>query len=155
MRVFILLTFFQISLICSFAQINGKAVAITDGDTFTLLDADNKQIKIRLHGIDCPEGGQDFGNRSKQHLSQLIFSKEVVVDNKGLDRYGRTIGIVYLDSLNVNEEMLRSGMAWHFKRYDKNKYWAGLEIEAREKKLGLWFQENPTAPWDWRSSKKK
>ena len=139
----------------TYGQIQGKVVGIIDGDTFTLLTSENKQIKIRLHGIDCPEGRQDFGNQAKQYLSNLIFSKHLKIQDKGLDRYGRTIGIVFFDNMNINEAMLSNGMAWHFKKYDKNPKWDNLESEARILKKGLWAQENPTPPWEWRSNKKQ
>ena len=65
----------------------GKAVAITDGDTFKLL-VDNEEIRVRLEGIDCPEkrGGQPYCNRAKQALSELIFGRQVSVKSIGTDR---------------------------------------------------------------------
>lgn len=76
---------------CSvFAQtLTGQVVSIADGDTFTLLDADKKQTKIRLHGIDCPENGQSYGNQAKKFVSDRIFKKTVNVVVKDIDRYGR------------------------------------------------------------------
>jgi micrococcal nuclease len=136
-------------------QFKGDVVAISDGDTFTLLTSDQKQIKVRLHGIDCPESGQDFGSKAKIFLSSLIFSKKILIDDKGQDRYGRTIGVVYLDGLNINEEMLKNGMAWHYKKYDKNPEWSELENSARLDKKGLWIQEGALPPWEWRSNRKK
>ena len=118
----------------SFAQLQGKVVSISDGDTFTLLTADKTQVKIRLYGIDCPEKDQAFSNICKQYLSDLIFNKQVTIRKTGIDRYGRTLGIVYLDSLNVNEEMLKDRIAWHYKLYDKNKEWAEMEKRARSEK---------------------
>ncbi|HEY5690108.1 MAG TPA: thermonuclease family protein [Cyclobacteriaceae bacterium] len=68
-------------------------------------------------------------------------------------RYGRTIGMVFIDSKNVNEELLRAGLAWHYKYYDKNKEWAKLAEEARVGKRGLWSIPNPVPPWEWRRRK--
>ena len=62
------------------ATLQGKVVSIADGDTITVLDANNKQHKIRLHGIDAPEKAQAFGQKSKQSLHQLINKKEVTVE---------------------------------------------------------------------------
>src|SRR5688572_126201 len=76
-------------------SIGGKVVGISDGDTFKLLVAGNKQLRVRLHGIDCPEKNQDFGMVARSKLSDLIFGKLVKVIEKDRDRYGRTIGIVY------------------------------------------------------------
>lgn len=138
----------------SFGQLTGKVVGIADGDTFTMLTQDNKQIKIRLHGIDCPEKSQDFGQVAKKYLSELIFSKTVVVREMDIDRYGRTIGMVTISNLNVNEKLLEVGLAWHYRKYDNNKAWAEIEKRARENKRGLWMDVNPTPPWEYRNSKK-
>ena len=129
----------------------GKVEAITDGDTFTILLSGNVQEKIRLHGIDSPEKGQDFGQAAKDKLSALIFSQRILIKRTDKDRYGRTIALVY-DSLNccINEEMIRTGYAWHYLNYDNNKEWTTLEREARLSKRGLWKQPNVTPPWDWR-----
>src|SRR5262249_56856866 len=87
----------------AFAQtLTGKVVGISDGDTITVLDADQRQHTIRLNGIDAPESSQDFGQKSKQHLSDLIFGKEVIVSWLKQDRYGRTLGNVMIGNMNVN-----------------------------------------------------
>jgi endonuclease YncB( thermonuclease family) len=82
------------------SDFTGKVVAIADGDTFTLLTSENNSIKIRLHGIDCPEKKQDFGQVAKQKLSDLVFRKNVRAIKKDVDRYGRTIALVYDEQNN-------------------------------------------------------
>jgi endonuclease YncB( thermonuclease family) len=138
------------------AQLKGKVVAIADGDTFTLLTAEKKQVKVRLHGIDCPEKNQEFGTRARQFTSALIFGKFVTVQLKKPDRYGRTVGIVRLqDGRILNELLLQAGLAWHFRQYDKSPVWAAMAVEAKRKKLGLWSMPNPEEPSVFRKSKKK
>lgn len=127
-------------------------VKISDGDTFHLLLDDNSQQKIRLYGVDCPERKQPYHQVAKQHLSSLIFSRYIVVINKGTDRFGRVVGIVNIGNEVVNELMLQAGLAWHFKRYDRNPAWDRLEKEAAAKKLGLWADQSPTPPWQWRKN---
>lgn len=134
--------------------LTGKVIGISDGDTFRLLAEGNENVKVRLYGIDAPEKGQDYGTQSQQKLSSLIFSKPVRVEQKNKDRYGRVVGVAFADGLNVNEEMLRSGFAWHYRHYDKNKEWATLQQEAQQKKAGLWQQPLPTPPWEWRKEKR-
>ena len=152
----ILLLPFWIS--CTQAEKNkaeGKVVKIADGDTFTLLDANNQQVRIRLHGIDSPERAQDFGQVARQKLSDLIFNQPVRLEVMDTDRYGRTIAIVYTQNgLCVNEELLKSGLAWHYTEYDDNEGWAQMEKEARKQKVGLWSQPRPVAPWDWRKEQR-
>jgi micrococcal nuclease len=135
---------------------NGKVVGISDGDTFTMLGTGNQQVKVRLYGIDCPEKAQAFGTVARQQLSDLIFGEIVRLNRKDTDRYGRTVAIVYTkNGLNVNEEMLRSGLAWHYKQYDKNPAWDDLVAQAQRQKLGLWAQSHPTPPWLWRKDKRE
>lgn len=131
--------------------LTGKVVAVADGDTFTLLTPEKKQVKIRLYGIDCPERKQDFGTKARQFTSDMVFSKSVSIKIMDVDRYGRTIGIVMLsDGRVLNRELLGAGLAWHYKYYDKSKEFADLEKNARCLKKGLWSMGNAVAPWEFR-----
>lgn len=138
-------------------MVSAKVIKILDGDTMEVL-LNKTPIKIRLEHIDCPEkrGSQPFGNTAKQALSDLCFNKEINFDfNSKSDKYGRKIAVIYLkNGLNINKEMIKLGMAWHFKKYSKDQTYAQLEKEARSKKIGLWKDPNPTPPWEWRKSKK-
>ena len=150
--------------------LNGRVVAISDGDTITVLDAGKVQHKVRLMGIDAPEKKQPFGNRSKQHLSDLIFDKPVSVEYRKHDRYGRIIGKVMVaapdacpavephcpKSLDTGLALITVGLAWHYKQYeneqtkeDRERY-AFAEEEARAKRAGLWADPRPVPPWEWR-----
>jgi len=138
-----------------------KVVGITDGDTFQGL-TDNKQLlKIRIYGIDAPEKNQAFGTRSKQYLSDLIFGKQVRIQPQLTKRgkpkrsWNRFVAWVYTsDGKDVSAEMLKAGMAWHFKKYDSTPEYAKYEINARKARVGLWIDQNPIAPWNFRRSKK-
>jgi endonuclease YncB( thermonuclease family) len=146
-----MLTFLLVlTLLISADSLTGKVVKVTDGDTITVL-VNNEQIKIRLSEIDAPEHGQDFGQKSTDALADLIFGKEVRVVTHGKDRYGRTIGDVFVGQTNVNEKLVEGGWAWNFLKYSKSKRLAELEIEAREAKRGLWAGNAPIPPWDYRA----
>lgn len=108
---FLLISTFALANLSAHADFTGKVIAITDGDTITVL-RDKAQVKIRLVEIDAPEKGQAFGNRSKQSLSDLCFDKTAKLDDKGKDRYGRTLARVYCDGIDANTEQVRRGMAW-------------------------------------------
>lgn len=148
--VFLLL--FVSGVVLAQQEIVGKVISVADGDTFTMLVQGNKQVKIRLHGIDCPEKGQDYGDVAKKHLSALLslHHDSVRVIWKKKDRYQRTIGIAYSGKTNINETLLRKGLAWHYTKYDKNKQWSLLEADARNAKLNLWSRPSPVPPWMWR-----
>ena len=128
----------------------GKVVGVHDGDTITVLAGEKTQIKVRLYGIDAPEGGQAFGNKAKQALSALVFGKTIKLDIVDRDRYGRSVANVHADGNWVNERMVSIGMAWHYKAYSKDPRLAKAEDAAREKRLGLWQDADPVPPWAYR-----
>lgn len=97
-------------------EYRGKVVGIADGDTFTLLTGDKRQLKVRLSEIDTPERAQPFGTRACQALSDLIFGKEVRVVQDDIDRYGRLVGKVYVGDTHVNRRLVRAGMAWVYRQ---------------------------------------
>ena len=140
--------------------IEGKVVKVSDGDTITVLDKNNKQYKIRFQGIDAPESKQDFGQVSKENLANMIFGKEVKVVWSKMDKYGRTVGKVLLDGRDINIEQIKAGLAWHYKTYAKEQpaedriTYAAAETEARAARRGLWQDPNPTPPGEWRADAK-
>jgi len=130
-----------------------KVVRIADGDTITVL-LDKTQYKIRLEGIDAPEKGQAFGTKARRALGEKIAGQTVRVDWKQRDRYGRIVGRVYLGDRDISLEMVRDGMAWHFKRYSKEAALGEAEREARADRRGLWADQKPIPPWEWRKQAK-
>ncbi len=136
-------------------EIQGKVTGITDGDTIELLDADYNRHKVRLDGIDAPEKKQAFGAKADKALGDKIFLKQVRIEYKAKDRYGRILGTVFLKERNINREMVTEGMAWHYKKYSKDKELAAEEKEAREAKRGLWADKEPVPPWEFRAPAKE
>ena len=134
--------------------LEGKVVKIADGDTLTLLTSSNQQVKVRLAGIDTPERKQPFGNRAKQALAKLAFQKQALIEVETKDRYGRTVGVVFVNGQNVNAELVKQGMAWVYRKYNKDMDLYELESRAKKEKLELWLDENPIPPWEWRRGKR-
>ncbi len=134
-----------------------RVVGISDGDTFTCLNAGNQQTRIRLANIDTPESAQPYGKRSKQALSGWIFGKQVHIDTQTVDRYGRTVGEVHVGGTNVNAEMVRMGAAWVYRQYNRDPDLLALEQVARQEHRGLWAQPEAAIvpPWEWRLAKHK
>ena len=131
------------------ADFTGKVVAVADGDTITVLH-DRVQVKVRLTEIDAPEKKQAFGNRSKQSLSDMCFGKTATLADKGKDRYGRTLARVTCDGVDANAEQVKRGMAWVYDRYVTDKSLYVVQDVARAGHLGLWHDEHPVPPWEWR-----
>lgn len=136
----------------------GRVVGISDGDTVTVLDGDRVQHKVRLAGIDAPEAHQAFGARSKQHLSKLVFSQNVQVEWRKLDRYGRLVGKVIVGGVDANLRQVEAGLAWHYVQYQREQSqvdreaYVSAERIAREARVGLWADASPVPPWDFRRS---
>lgn len=135
-------------------------IAVSDGDTVTVLDAVKAQHKIRLSGIDAPEKKQPYGQRSKQSLSGLVFNQRVTVEWNKRDRYGRIVGKVVLPSgADANLQQIKRGMAWHYKAYEREQTpkdrvaYSGAERAAREARVGLWQDAQAVPPWEFRKGK--
>lgn len=137
----------------SFSNFTAKVIRIVDGDTLEVLYGE-LPVMIRLQHIDCPEkkGSQPYGKKAKETLSELCFGKNVQVKYSGdKDRNGRYICEIFTeDGLNINQEMVKRGMAWHYKKYSTDPTYSQLEKDARSQKVGLWADPNPVPPWEWR-----
>jgi len=152
----ILITILSFFLINAQNTITGKVIAIADGDTFKLFIKDSITVKVRLANIDCPEKKQPFSTKAKQFVSEAIFNKTVSVHVLKKDRYRRLIAnVFYGDSINLNHELVKHGLAWHYVKYSKDTILHSIEDKARKEKVGLWKDKNSIAPWQWRLNKKK
>lgn len=129
---------------------SGRVVGLADGDTIDVL-RNSRPVRVRLHGIDCPESGQAFGRQARQYTSKLAFGRTVKVHVRGMDRYGRFVADVLLpDGSSLNRELVRAGLAWHYVRYSMDRTLASLETEARASRRGLWVDARPVPPWAFR-----
>jgi endonuclease YncB( thermonuclease family) len=129
-----------------------RVVGVHDGDTVTCLDETNQQQKVRLAEIDAPEIGQEHGRASRESLAELVFGKTVSVSEEGKDRYGRWIGRLSVNGIDVNRQLVASGNAWQYVDYSRDSTLAALQAQAQSQRLGLWAQPNPTPPWDFRNN---
>lgn len=132
-----------------------RVVGVLDGDTVTVLRG-REQVRVRLHGIDCPERGQPFGARAKRFTSDLAFGRTVTVRPRSKDRYGRLVAEVVLpDGRSLNRELVAAGLAWHYTRYSKDEALAHAERDARAARLGLWAEDRAVAPWELRARERR
>jgi micrococcal nuclease len=133
-------------------EFTGKVVGIKDGDSLVVRQDTGVAVEIRLWGIDAPEKRQAYSNASKRHLSDLVYGKRVNLLVRDTDRYGRTVAEIFLpDGRNVNQEMVRAGYAWWFRKYAPNDgTLANMESEARKAKRSLWADPHAVPPWEYR-----
>lgn len=140
----------------SMAEDFGKVVSVTDGDTIKIVDKNGEQRKIRLYGIDAPEKGQGYGSKAEDMLSAMIAGKNVEYKIVDTDKYGRSIGYLYLNGVCINAAMVKSGFAWVYTKYCNDRICSKMsqyQNEAKTKGLGLWQDANAIPPWDWRHTK--
>ena len=132
-------------------DLTGRVVRIADGDTVSILDRNNKQHKVRLFGIDTPERDQPYGKAAKKTLERLIDGGSVDVVVVTTDRYGRKVGTLYRNGINIDVAMVASGYAWWYQYFAPHEHaLRAAQQQARERRLGLWADTHPIAPWDWR-----
>lgn len=143
--------------------IDGVVTRVSDGDTIQVTDPLGTKIKVRLYGIDAPETakgklpGQPYGQESHQALSTKTLSRQVRLDVLDIDKYRRLVSLVWIGSRNINREMLAEGHAWAFRKYLDRDYAAdylSLEAQAARQGRGLWQQNSPQPPWEFRKSLK-
>lgn len=144
---FLILVFFR--LLVWLGEVKSVVVGIQDGDTIELkmvYNGDNarnrkgKNLRIRLAHVDCPEKGEPFYRNAKQFSANLCFQKTVtIIHSNKFDRYGRLIGEVILpNGNNLNKELIKAGLAIHFKKYSNSSIYSNLELQTRIKKVGIW-----------------
>ena len=137
------------------AQIyTGKIISVKDGDSFELLTEENEIIEIRLAHVDTPEKKQPYGKAAKIFAANLVWGHIVTATQTDTDRYKRKICLVEANGRILNLELVRAGLAWHFKKYSEDRRYARAEKVAKARKVGLWKQSNPIAPWDARKRKR-
>lgn len=140
--------------------LTGEVVGVADGDTITLLIADQVRHRIRVDGIDAPERTQPYSQVSKRSLSDMVYRQQVTADCTKRDRYGRDVCKVMIDGRDVGLVQIQRGLAWHFKRYageqvpEDRRAYSEAEAEARAARRGLWRDAEPVAPWEFRAAKR-
>jgi endonuclease YncB( thermonuclease family) len=152
MRRLLLLPLLAASCAASAEAIEGKVVAVADGDSLTIVDKDAKRLRVRLAGIDAPERKQPYGAAARKSLAELCLRKAVTLEPVDTDANKRLIAKVSCAGTDAGAEQVRRGMAWV--RAGSNLPASGLpemEANARLRGIGLWGAEKkPEPPWEWR-----
>jgi micrococcal nuclease len=139
--------------------IEGVVKAVYDGDTVLLATREDSRLKLRLYGVDAPETekpdvpGQPFGDISKRTLAYKIMGRRVLAEIMDVDQYKRVVGIIRYAGRDINREMVSEGMVWAYRPYLQGVYaseYIGGENRARSNRNGLWRDNKPQSPWEFR-----
>jgi endonuclease YncB( thermonuclease family) len=140
--------------------IHGRITGIVDGDTINMRILGKQQIQVHIAFLDAPEKGQAFGQRAKQAMSELVFGKDVKLRPHTIDRYGRLVARVLIDSQDMGLELLKQGLCWVYEKYvteaspEIQTGYRATQVAAQSGRLGLWQDPDPVPPWDWRNEKR-
>lgn len=139
----------------------GRVVGVADGDTVTVLDDSSTEHRVRIAGIDAPEKRQPYSNQSKVALSNLVMGQVVSVEWHKRDRYRRIVGSVQLAQVDAGFELVKVGLAWHYKAYEREqspavrRLYSDAEDQARVSRKGLWADRLPQQPWEFRRERRE
>lgn len=138
------------AIVVDAATLEGVVTRVSDGDTIWVTPKDGRREKIRMDRIDAPESQQEYGKEATEYLKRRIYGKTVKVEWERRDKYGRTLGVVFLEGNDINLEMVATGNAWHYAYHDKTPAYAAAEKDARANGRGLWAKPSPENPYDFR-----
>ena len=131
----------------------GDVVDVLDGDTIQFKSIFNDTFSVRLSDVDAPEAKQPFGLDARNKLRELTLNRAVSaarIEWKTADKYGRLLGTVFVENVDVNRSMVDAGLAWNYIKHSKRPELSTAERHAQEKKLGLWSEKSPEPPWEFR-----
>jgi endonuclease YncB( thermonuclease family) len=137
------------------AEFQATVLQIADGATLVVQTAGDKNLNVRLYGIDAPKSTQEGGEAAAGALRTLQ-GRQVMIREMGLDRYSRTVALVGFQGQSVNLRQVALGHAWYYARYCQAEPICGeikkAEARAREVQRGLWAVK-PLSPWFWSKGK--
>ncbi|MBU2549602.1 MAG: thermonuclease family protein [Proteobacteria bacterium] len=136
----------------SAGELSGRVTWVYDGDTIKV-DGGDRTWRVRVFGVDTPESGQPYSKAASRFTIDLVKNRIVTIRVVETDKYGRIVGQVILpDGRNLGRELLRAGLAWHFRWFSDDPDLARLEKEARAARRGLWADPGPVPPWEYKRS---
>lgn len=140
---------------------NGRAGRVFDGDSLVVVTDAGRRVEVRIEGIDAPERGQPFSRRSRSELMRLLRGQALRIEPRKRDRYGRTVAVIRVGERDAGEEMIARGYAWHYRAYadeqhpPRSRAYARAEELARSARRGIWRDDDPVAPWQWRRERRE
>ena len=130
--------------------VQGLVSRVTDGDSLWFTSPGKPPIAVRLRDIDAPESCQPWGAQARAALTALALNKVATLLISGRDSYGRTLGVLMIDELNVGRTLVENGHAWSTRsRWDQGPL-VKQEKMARALSRGLHGAPGAVQPRDFR-----
>ena len=137
-------------------EFDGRVMRVVDGDTVEVMREGGETTSVHLAGIDAPERDQEYGQEAAAALAGMLAGRTVRVRVLAVDRYKRPIVLLNLNGVDVAESLVRSGSAWVYRKYlsslpeEMRSRYIAAENEAKSLEAGLWADQNPVPPGEWR-----
>ncbi len=120
-------------------RVTAEVVGVADGDTITVRIPQRRQtVRVRVHGIDAPERGEPFSTRARNFTRVTVFSRQVVVEGRDVDQYGRLVARIRVGPDDLSAMLLEAGLACHYRRYSSDPVLEAAERRARSAGAGFW-----------------
>lgn len=159
------LTILMLSLLTTVAAqsqtvVTGVVIEVPEGDIVKVLSHQGDTLSVKFKNIECPEIGQSFGDEAKAYTQKISLKKDVSITYTEKDRDLNALGVVLLaNGKDIGAQLLAQGLAWHYMKglavSPETQHYLELEQKAKDKKKGLWKEENPIAPWTFRNHQNK
>jgi endonuclease YncB( thermonuclease family) len=152
------LALFCLSLQAHAHTLQVLVVEVQDGKTL-IVENTNRRFKVILKAADAPELDQPAGDVARQHLADLVLNKPVAVEITGMVNGSHVIARVFTTECDISLQMIRDGVAWYDRSYEKElseaerRLYAESEQAARSEHRGIWEDPQPVSPWEWRQAK--
>lgn len=136
------------------APLEARCVRVDDGDSLRVIVGE-REARVRLHGIDCPEKGQPFGDEARDFTRARALDRDVTLEVVDADRYGRLLAKVHAGDVDLNLELVAAGLAWHSTLHSSDPALAAAQQAAQREGRGLWADRDPIPPWTFRRQQRE
>ena len=139
-------------------QLPGRVLRVIDGDSL-VLDVRGSHYHVELADIDAPELNQPWGHAAADWLRRSLTGRFVVIHSSGTVKQHPVKGRLIARNRDIGLDLLYEGLAWCTQRAvtefpNQGRQYREAEAAAREARRGLWMDEHPIPPWEWRKRRR-
>lgn len=127
-------------------QWSGVVTVVVDGDSVYVRPLrGGKPVSIRVHGIDAPEICQRGGEMAREALKRHVLGRQVIVEGKSRDDYGRLLARIVSDDGDVGVRMVVGGHAWSYRYRGRGGPYIAQQRVAEAARRGIFADAQPAA----------